>query len=64
MLILDNGGFKVGSIKWDKRNLFYIDKSYDNENIAAMNLYTSNNTTFKNIKVKLAGKYEMKNRQK
>lgn len=62
MLILDNGGFKVGSIKWDKRNLFYIDKSYDNENIVVMNFYTLNNIIFKNIKVKLVCKYEMKNR--
>lgn len=31
---------------------------------AAMNLYVSNNTTFKYIKIKLEGKYKMKNEQK
>ena len=64
MLTLDDSGFKAGSIKWDKRKLFYIDKNYDNKNIAAMNLYVSNNKTFKCIKVKLADKHKMKKEKK
>lgn len=38
-------------------------KSYD-KNVAAMNLYVWSNTTLKYIKVKLAGKYKMRNEQK
>lgn len=60
MLTLDKLGFQVESIQWDKRKLFYIDKSYD-ESVAAMNIYMSNNTTFKYIRIKLAGKYKMRN---
>lgn len=60
MLTLDKLGFQVESIQWDKRKLFYIDKSYD-ESVAAMNIYMSNNTTFKYIRIKLASKYKMRN---
>lgn len=64
MLTLDNVDFKVESIKWDKRNLFDIDESYDNENTAAKNFHVSNNAIFKYIKLKLSGKYKVKSGQK
>lgn len=64
MLTLDNVDFKVESIKWDKRKLFDIDKSYDYENKVAKNFHVSNNTIFKYIKQKLAGKYKVKSGQK
>ena len=57
ILTLADVDFKAESIKWDKRKMFYIDRSYDNENTAAKTLHVSNNITFKYIKVKLAGNY-------
>lgn len=56
MLTLDNVDFKAETIKWDKRKMFYIDRSYDNENTAVKTLNVSNNIAFKYIKLELAGK--------
>lgn len=55
ILTLDNVGLKIKRIKQNKRELFYIDKSFIRD-ISVMNLYESNNITFKHIKQKLAGR--------
>lgn len=56
--------FKAENIKWDKRKMYRIYRRYENENKAAKTHYVLKNTTFKYIKLKLAGKYKMKNRNK